>query len=168
MSQKIYVLDASAFIGGFYSKDAPNFTTEDVILEVKDIKSKIMLQSAIEQGRIKIKEPDYGDIKQVDEIVKTSGDIISLSDVDKKIVALALALKKENFSPIVVTDDYSMQNVLKIIKIPYSSVLTRGIKEVFRWIKICKGCKKKYPPDYPSEECEICGSPVFRKRIENR
>lgn len=168
MSKKIYVLDASAFIGGFYSKDSLNFTTEDVILEVKDIKSKMMLQSAIEQERIRIKEPNYRDIRGVDEIVRSSGDIVSLSDVDKKIVALALTLKKENFNPIVITDDYSMQNVLKIIKIPYRSVLTKGIKEVFRWIKICKGCKKEYTPDYPSEECEICGSTVFRKRIENR
>ncbi|MBM4241374.1 MAG: ribonuclease VapC [Euryarchaeota archaeon] len=166
MSDKIYVLDASAFIGGFYSKKVSNFTTSDVILEIKDIKSKLFLQSAIEDGFIEIREPDPQDLRKVEEVIMSSGDILRLSEVDKRIVALALTLKKDNFDPIVVTDDYSIQNVLKIMKISYKSILTPGIKALVGWIKVCKGCKQKYPSDSSLEECEICGSPVFRKRIK--
>ena len=68
-------------------------------------------------------------------------------------------------NPMVVTDDYSIQNVLKIMGIPYRSVLTKGIEDVVGWVKICKGCKKKYPSDTVLIECEICGSPIYRKRI---
>jgi len=166
MQKKVYVLDASAIIGGFYSKSYTNFTTSGVILEIKDLKSEILLQSAIEKGHIKINEPDKEDIEKLNGIIKYSGDILRLSDVDRNIVALALKCRRKGCTPTVVTDDYSMQNTLKTVKIDFESVLTPGIKEIVNWVKICKGCKKRYPSDYRFDECEICGSPVFRKRVK--
>lgn len=166
MQKQIFILDASAIIGGFYSKKEANFTTNDVILEIKDLKSSILLESAIEKGFIKIREPDEKDIKDIDAIIKDSGDILRLSDVDKNIIALALKYKKKGFKPLVITDDYSMQNTLKTINIEYRSVLTDGIEEVINWVKKCKGCKKIYPSDYQYEDCEICGSPILKKKIK--
>ncbi len=58
MSDKVYVLDASAIIGGFSSKKSQNFITASVISEVKDFKSKLFLESAIEDGSITIMEPE--------------------------------------------------------------------------------------------------------------
>ncbi len=164
MEKKVYVLDSSAFIGGFCSDKKPNFTIPEVISEVKDVKSKLFLQSAAEKGILHLKEPDNPSMQKLESIIKKSGDIIRLSAVDKSVIALALTLKKENYEPNVVTDDYSMQNVLKILKIPYRSVLTEGIKDIYNWIKICKGCKKRYESDYKFDECEICGSPIIKKR----
>jgi len=166
MQKKIYVLDASAIIGGFYSKSNANFTTSEVILEIKDLKSSLLLQSALEDGLIIVEEPENEDIMKINEIIEKSGDILRLSEVDQNLIALALKLKRKGYDPIVVTDDYSMQNTLKTINIPYRSILTEGIKEIYNWVKICKGCKKKYPSDYAFEDCEICGSPVFKKRIK--
>jgi len=166
MQKQIFILDASAIIGGFYSKKEANFTTNDVIQEIKDLKSSILLESAIEKGFIKIREPDEKDIKEIDAIIKASGDILRLSDVDKNIIALALKYKKKGFKPLVITDDYSMQNTLKTINIDYRSVLTDGIDELINWVKKCKGCKKIYPSDYQYEDCEICGSPIFKKKIK--
>ena len=166
MPQKIYVLDASAIIGGFYSKSSANFTTNEVILEIKDLKSSLLLQSALENRHIHIEEPDKQDIDETSRITESSGDVLRLSKVDRNVVALALKFKRKNYIPIVVTDDYSMQNTLKTIDIHYKSVLTEGIKEIYNWVKICKGCKKKYPSDYGFEDCEICGSPIFKKRIK--
>ena len=166
MQKKIYVLDASAIIGGFYSMSCANFTTSDVILEIKDMKSSLLLQSAIENRYISLEEPDNEDIKQRNRTIESSGDILRLSDVDQNIIALALKLKRKGYNPIVVTDDYSMQNTLKTIKMEYKSVLTEGIKEIYNWVKICKGCKKKYPSNYLFEDCEICGSMILKKRIK--
>ncbi|MDI6643708.1 MAG: ribonuclease VapC [Methanobacteriaceae archaeon] len=166
MKKKVYVLDSSAFIGGFCSEKKPNFTIPEVISEVKDVKSNLFLQSAVKKGILFIKEPDNPSMLKLDGIIKKSGDLIRLSIVDKKVLALALTLKKDKFEPNVVTDDYSMQNVLKILEIPYRSVLTEGIKDIYNWIKICKGCKKKYKSDYKYDECEICGSPIIKKRIK--
>ncbi len=162
----VYVLDSSGIIGGFYSKKLANFTISQVIGEIKDLKSEIFLQSALENGYITIKEPASQDCKQVNKVITESGDILRLSDVDKQVIALALTLKRDGMMPIVVTDDYSIQNVLKIMGISYQSVLTRGIENVVGWIKICKGCKKKYSSNNSLTECEICGSPIHRKRIK--
>ncbi len=167
MYHKVYVLDASAIIGGFSSKKYQNFITAAVISEIKDLKSKLILESAIEQRSIRILEPELIDIKNVSKVIIKSGDVLRLSEVDKNIVALAFRLKRESMNPIVVTDDYSMQNVLKIVEMPYRSVLTEGIKGIYGWVKVCKGCKKKYPPEYMYDECEICGTRIIKKRLKN-
>lgn len=166
MTKRAYILDSSGIIGGFVSGKIPNFTTSQVILEIKDLKSKLFLQNALDEGLITIKEPYPQDIEKIKGVISESGDILRLSEVDKDILALALTLKREDMIPTVVTDDYSMQNVLKIMDIPFRSVLTKGIEDVIGWVKFCKGCRKIYPNDYPQDECEICGSPISRKRTK--
>ena len=153
---------------GFSSKKFPNYITASVIVEVKDFKSKMFLESTMEDGSISIMEPESCDIKNVTDVIRKSGDVLRLSDEDKNLVALAFKLKRENKDPMVVTDDYSMQNVLKIVGIPFRSVLTEGIKEIYGWIKICKGCKKKYPPEYSFDECDICGTRIIKRRIKKK
>jgi UPF0271 protein len=166
MNDKVYVLDASAIIGGFSSKEFQNYITASVISEIKDLKSKIILESAVEEGSIRIMEPESVDIKNVSDIITKSGDVLRLSNTDKNLIALAFKLKRESYDPMVVTDDYSMQNVLKIVGINYRSVLTEGIKGIYGWVKVCKGCKKNYPPEYAFDECEICGTRIIKKRIK--
>lgn len=51
-------------------------------------------------------------------------------------------LKDEGKNIKVISDDYTIQNTLKIINIPYSGIITEGIKGVYNWKKICEGCKK--------------------------
>jgi UPF0271 protein len=166
MKKTICVLDASAIIGGYYSKSRPNLTTAEVILEIKDLKSSLLLQSALDKGHIEVDEGEKEDIEKTNKIIESSGDILRLSDVDKKLIALAIKLQRTGFKPIVVTDDYSMQNALKSVKMDYKSILTEGINGIYNWIKICKGCKKKYPLNYGFEDCEICGSVIIKKRIK--
>ncbi|HTX61407.1 MAG TPA: ribonuclease VapC [Methanobacterium sp.] len=168
MSERVYVLDASGIIGGFISDDHPNYTTSQVITEIKDIKSRLTLENAMDKKHLIIEEPEIQDIQKISEVITKSGDLLRLSSVDKNVIALALHLKKKGLDPTVITDDYSIQNVLKIIKIPFRSVITRGIEEVVGWIKFCKGCRKIYPADYPSTDCEICGSPISRKRTKKK
>lgn len=164
--EKVYVLDSSGIIGGFIHEKLANFTTSQIIMEIKDLKSKIILQRALEEGLITIKEPAPEDMGRVEEVINKSGDLLRLSEADKKIIALAVSLQKNKTRPVVVTDDYSIQNVLRIMEISYKSVLTPGITETVVWVKFCKGCKRKYPSNYTPDECEICGSPISRKRIE--
>ena len=53
MNDLFYILDASAFINGFEPKSQFNFTVSLITDEVKDLKSKILLDQAIEEGKIK-------------------------------------------------------------------------------------------------------------------
>ena len=166
MNDLYYVLDASAFINGFEPKGQFNFTVSLITDEVKDLKSKILLDQAIEEGKIIIKEPKDEFINELNETISKSGDDLRLSEADKKLLALALDLKSENENIKVLTDDYSMQNVLRILQIPYDSIITEGIKGVYNWVKTCEGCKKEFDADYPFDDCEICGSKVFKRRIK--
>ena len=102
----------------------------------------------------------------MNDTISKSGDDLRLSEADKKLLALALDLKCENENIKVLTDDYSMQNVLRILEIPYDSIITEGIKGVYNWVKTCEGCKKEFDADYPFDDCEICGSKVFKRRIK--
>lgn len=38
---KVYILDASGLINGFYSKKSPNFMTSSTVSEIKDINTQI-------------------------------------------------------------------------------------------------------------------------------
>ncbi len=168
MNNIYYILDASAFINGFNLNNQFNFTVSEITDEVKDLYSKLRLDQAIEEGKIVIKEPNNSFIQKIDNIISESGDILRLSEPDKKLLALALDIHSYHKNIKVLTDDYSMQNVLKILDIPYASIITEGINIIYSWKKVCEGCKKEYDNDYPFDDCEICGSKIFKKRIKNK
>ena len=161
-----FVLDASAFINGFILESNNNYTNPEITSEVKDFESKLTLDMAINDGKLIIQEVDEIYIKKVNEIISKSGDILRLSKPDKNLIALALMLKDEGKNIKVISDDYTIQNTLKIINIPYSGVITDGIKGIYNWKKVCEGCKKEFSDDYPFDDCDVCGSMVFKKRIK--
>lgn len=161
-----YVLDASAFINGFKLISNNNFTVPEITAEIKDFESRLVLDMAIDDGKLIIQDVEAKYIDEVDEVISASGDVLRLSVADKKLIALALMLSKEGRNVKVISDDYTIQNSLKIMKIPYSSIITDGIKGVYNWKKVCEGCKKEYSEDYPFDDCEICGSRIFKKRIK--
>ena len=100
----------------------------------------------------------------LEKTISDSGDILRLSGSDKKLIALALQAIDKGKDVKLISDDYSIQNVLKILNIPFESIITEGIKGVYNWKKVCEGCKKEFDENYPFEDCEICGSKVFKKR----
>ena len=161
-----YVLDASAFINGFKLNSKNNFTVPEITGEIKDFKSRLAFDSAIEEGKLIIQDVPTTFIKEVDSIISVSGDVLILSSPDKKLISLAYMLFDEGKNVKVITDDYTIQNTLKIMDIPYSGIITEGIKGVYNWKKVCEGCKKEYEDDYPFDDCEICGSKIFKKRIK--
>ena len=161
-----YILDASAFIGGFEVKNSLNFTVSEITEEIKDLKSKMIFNQAINDNKLFIKEPSLESINKLESIISNSGDVLRLSAPDKKLLALAIDFKDNKKDIILVTDDYSIQNVLKILNIQHMSVLTEGIKGIYNWKKVCQGCRKEYPDDYDADDCEICGSKIFKKRIK--
>lgn len=161
-----YILDASAFINGFHIGSGNNFTVPEITAEIKDFESRLMFDSAIEEGKLIIQDVPIQYINCVNDIISESGDILRLSLPDTKLIALAYMFSKEGKCVKVITDDYTIQNTLKIMDIPFSGIITDGIKEVYNWKKVCEGCKKEFDEDYPFDDCEICGSKIFKKRIK--
>ena len=105
-------------------------------------------------------------MESVEEIISKSGDVLRLSVPDKKLISLAYMKFREGENVKVISDDYTIQNTLRIMDIPYSGIITDGIKGIYNWKKVCEGCKKEYDEDYPFDDCEICGSKIFKKRIK--
>ena len=161
-----YVLDASAFINGFKINSNNNFTVPEITEEIKDFESRLMFDMAIDEGKLVIQDVPLEYISCVNDIISESGDILRLSVPDKKLISLAYMLAEEGRNVKVISDDYTIQNTLKIMEIPYSGIITDGIKEVYNWKKVCEGCKKEFDEDYPFDDCEICGSKIFKKRIK--
>ncbi|MBO5151374.1 MAG: ribonuclease VapC [Methanobrevibacter sp.] len=160
-----YVLDASAFINGFKPTSKYNYTVPEITAEIKDFESRLVYDSAVDEGILIVQDVTEEYIDKTNEIIEKSGDVLRLSIPDKKIIALALMLRDENRNVKVISDDYTIQNTLKIMDIPYSGIITEGIKEIYNWKKVCQGCKKEFEEDYPFDDCDVCGSKIFKKRI---
>ena len=161
-----YVLDASAFINGFQITSSKNFTVPEITEEIKDFESRLKFDAALKDKLLVIQDVNLKYLYCVNDIIYESGDILRLSLPDKKLIALAYMLSQQGENVKVITDDYTIQNTLKIMDIPYSGVITEGIKGIYNWKKVCQGCKKEFPEDYPFDDCEICGSEIFKKRIK--
>lgn len=162
---KVYNLDASALINGFFNENELNVMVSSAVNEIKDINAEMLLNSCIKDNKIKIEDVNVGDYDQLNEVLLESGDLMRLSQTDKEVIALAIKYNSMGYDVITVTDDYSLQNVLKLLNLQFKTVYTKGISKTISWEKICKGCRKKYPKDTQEEECEICGSPIIRKRV---
>lgn len=161
-----YILDASAFINGFEISSKHNYTVPEITEEIKDFESRLKFDAAIAEGLIIVKDVSLKYTSCVHEIISRSGDILRLSLPDKKLISLAYMMSDEGKSVMVITDDYTIQNTLKILDIPFSGIKTEGIKEIYNWKKVCVGCKKEYDENYPFDDCEICGSEIYKKRIK--
>ncbi|OGS63596.1 MAG: hypothetical protein A3K59_06675 [Euryarchaeota archaeon RBG_19FT_COMBO_69_17] len=82
---------------------------------------------------------------------ESTGDAHRLSPTDLALVALALEEEA-----VLVTDDYSIQNVGKALGIPFEPVMERGIREQWRWSYRCSGCGKVWPEWH--DDCPTCGA----------
>jgi UPF0271 protein len=123
------------------------------------------LTTAVGNAKLKIKQPSGEFVDKVKEASKSVGDILSLSEADKQVLALALELKSAGFTPLIVTDDYSIQNVANQIGVEFAPLMTFGIRFRLHWILYCPACHKKYPSDYRLKTCEVCGTVLKRKPL---
>jgi UPF0271 protein len=86
-----------------------------------------------------------------------------LSDTDIQLLALAIELKASGYTPQIITDDYSIQNVATQLGIDFLAQTTFGIKRLLEWIRYCPACHKEYPVNSKFKECQVCGTELKRK-----
>ncbi|MFQ6051603.1 MAG: NOB1 family endonuclease [Candidatus Hydrothermarchaeota archaeon] len=160
--ETIYILDSSVFFSDLPINllSGKKITVPEVEEELRDDKRRLKLQIVRD---LEIRKPNERFIQEVTEVSKKTGDIRFLSETDISILALALEIKKDKLYPIILTDDYDIQNLSMELGIEYKKVARKGIKEVFRWYNVCEGCGKIYDITYDGE-CEVCGS-MLRKKV---
>ena len=155
------ILDASAFYAGvpFRSSDIW-YTTSQVFDEIKHIKKNHdALGTLLETNRLKIREPDQKSIETATQAAKKTGDYHQLSKQDMSIIALCIENKGE-----IVTDDFAISNVAKNLGLTISPIMTKGIKDVGKWIHYCPGCRTNHSK---GTECPACGTPLKRKLLKD-
>ncbi|MEA2089579.1 MAG: NOB1 family endonuclease [Thermoproteota archaeon] len=168
---KTIILDTSAFIAGFdpFSIKNEQYSVPLVKQELTSTSlSWTRFKTAVENGRIKIRTPNTEFVRKVQEASKTVGNSFFLSEADRQVLALALQLKDEKRFPLIVTDDYSIQNVADQIGVEFAPLMTFGIRFRLNWIRYCPACFRKYPPDYPHKRCEVCGTKLKRKPLSKK
>jgi UPF0271 protein len=140
------------------------YTTPGTLGELElENTTSIRFKIALETGKIKLQQPTPSSLKKIEDSSETLGDILTLSEVDKGVLALALELKEGDLSPVIVSDDYSIQNVADQLNIQYLSLANLGIRYQFSWILSCPACHKKYPPTAANRTCLVCGTPLKRR-----
>ena len=166
--KKVVVLDTSAFIAGFdpFSISEELYTAPLVREEILGgSMSWVRFKTAVESGKLKVKMPDSVFLDEVKASANAVGDTFFLSEVDLQVLALALELKSQGRNPLIVTDDYSIQNVANQLSMQFASLATFGIRFRLHWIRYCPACHRKYPADYTSRKCEVCGTELKRKPL---
>jgi len=137
------------------------FTVPKVIEEVKTLRHRAGVEVLLDTKLLDVIEVTGDCLREVIEVARKSGDITSLSETDLKVLALALQLKRQGRDPILITDDYTIQNLASRLKIRCRSIRAKGIEKRIRWRYRCTACGKVYYEFLG--ECGICGHELKRE-----
>ncbi len=154
------ILDASAFYAGVPFRSSEDYYTTSLVYdEIQHIKKNHdALGILLETNRLKIREPDGQSTQAAIKAAKNTGDFPQLSKQDISIIALGIETKGQ-----IITDDFAISNVAKNIGLNIVPIMTKGIKDVGKWIHYCPGCKASYQN---GKECSICGTALKRKLLK--
>jgi UPF0271 protein len=154
------ILDASAFYAGVPFRTSEDcFTTSLVYDEIKHIKKNHdALGTLFETNRLKIREPGLESTKRAINASKETGDFPQLSKQDISIIALCIEMNGQ-----IISDDFAISNVAKNLGLEILPIMTKGIKDVGKWIHYCPGCRTNHSS---GTECPACGTPLKRKLLK--
>ncbi len=149
------VLDTSALLSG-KTFEGELYITPGVMRELKKQGITPQLEAFLE-AKVRTLSPSPESIKKVKSKAEETGDTTRLSPVDFGILALAVDLVA-----MIVTDDYSIENVAKALGIPYEAVMMSPIKEEVHWRYRCNGCLKFWNEWH--DHCPVCGATLRTSR----
>jgi len=155
-----FVLDTSALYEGKTLPEGEGvelFTTPECAEEMK--KKNIPNIEFLLETRIMVLSPSDAAARTVESKAEKLGEADRLSPEDKSAIELALDKKA-----VLLTDDYSIQNICSSLGVEFSSTWTKGIKEVWEWKYRCTGCGRYY--DRNEHICHVCGSPLKPVRAQ--
>jgi UPF0271 protein len=163
----IFVIDTSAIYRHkqFSAEEIPLATTPIIEKEMyqKGLKDTIELLKATE--KLRIIEPTLQSLEKIKATATQLGDFPYLSDPDQQLLALALDLATQGYDVVIITDDYSIQNVAKRLSLEFKAASTSGIREVINWETYCSACGHKEPKSSTESTCPICGTRLKRRAI---
>lgn len=162
------ILDSSAFIQGLDPQNEAAYTVPLVVGELRDGFIAARLRSMESTGRLKVVEPKESYLDIVEDESLRMGESHVLSATDKQVLALGLQLMDMMLEPVIVSDDYSVQNMADALGLGYRGLATPGIKRQFTWTLYCPGCRREYAEPQPDDVCPICGTELKRRPSRKR
>jgi len=121
---KHLVMDSAVILNNFNFSfsDEIYFTTNEILDEIIDLRSRNLVQAGLSQGKIKVIEPKKDSIELIEKVVKELNISHKLSKADISILALAFELKFP-----LLTDDYHIQKVCLKLDLEFDSVFREKI-----------------------------------------
>jgi endoribonuclease Nob1 len=160
---KVLVLDTSAFIMGFNpTRPGEVYTVpavEDELL--RGTMTQLRFHVNKEKGKVILRFPTPRALESVEAVSARAGEKGHVSQADREVVALALDLKQDGQDPVIVSDDYAVQNMAEHLHLNYGSLANFGIAHKFDWIMYCPACHRRSRG--PEKTCRICGTELKRK-----
>jgi len=114
-----------------------------------------------DKGDLTVRPPSANALEAVESLVGKTGEKGYVSVADREVVALALDLKGSGLDPVIVSDDYAVQNLAEHLKLAYGALANFGIVHKFEWVMYCPACHRRYNP--PAKKCTVCGTGLKRK-----
>ena len=158
------VLDTAALISWPLVELNGGMAVEGQIEEVRRVSEARLID--VDAANLKWIEPSEISIEKATSLATSSGDLVGLSDVDLRLLALTLEKNARLH-----TDDYRLQNLCEISGLSWSSVELPGISQVWSWEIRCEGCGEVHkhlqgtiPASKEIGRCNNCGSRLSMKR----
>lgn len=164
---KVLVLDTSALIMGLdpLGLQLDTYTVPEVAEELRvQTGPSYRLTFSSSSGKLRIQSASAKALQEVVDKASSLGDRLVLSRADSSILALAIDLREEGKIPIIVSDDYAVQNVAEEMGVAYHSLSSLGIRQKYKWIYYCPACFKRYSSG-DMQICTVCGTKLKRKTL---
>ena len=160
---RVFIFDSTAFYAGLpFAGTLHGYTTPQVLSEISHGKRGPSVEGILEAGRLKLEDASVDGLEKARRAASVSGDLRKLSAADLSVIALAVDFKGK-MAITLVSDDYALLNVAKILGLDHASTSMKTEMKLFRWLWYCPGCGKTYR-DRVREVCDVCGSELKRKR----
>ncbi len=166
----IIVVDTSALMG------QSQFAAYDVLFATTPIILKEMMRQGLndlitllqETDKLRVVMPSQKAQEKVFATAKELGDQSVLSKADKQLLALAVDFLQQDYHVILLSDDYSIQNVAKYLGIEIHPSHQPGIREIIQWETYCSACKGTFSDFETGKPCPVCGTVLTRRAIKKQ
>ncbi|MBU1120423.1 hypothetical protein KJ660_00940 [Candidatus Micrarchaeota archaeon] len=122
-----YVMDSAVILNNFnfsFKQGELYLTTNSVLDEMIDLRSRQLVEVGLKEGFIEIREPSQNSLELIEKAARELGIERRLAPTDKSILALALELNLPLLS-----DDYQIQKVCIKLGLKYDSVFREKIEK---------------------------------------
>gem|GEM_PF-319747 len=156
------VLDTPAILYGYFDTSFLNYTTPEVLKELRKTFS-IEFDGTYREALVNVRDSSNKSVKLARETAHRTGDIARLSDTDISVIALALDFSHDaSFPPVILSDDFALVNTALHLGLGVDMVRNHSKKfKMIIWQWYCPICARSYPSD--SMICQSCGAQLKRR-----